>query len=136
MMVVTSVRSRPFSGQRGRMVVAVLLRLWVGFLAVGSAHQLCGDQLGVQALAFQQLLVTALLDGLAAVKHHNAVSIPNSRQPMRDDQGGASLHQALQSLPQVALAHRIQVRRGFVQNQHRRVLQQGAGNGDTLPLTA
>ena len=136
MMVVTSVRSRPFSGQRGRMVVAVLLCLRVGFLAVGSAYKLGSDQLGVQPVALQQLLVAALLDSFTVVKHHNAVGVPYGGKPVRNDQSSAPLHQALQRLPQLALAHRVQMGCSLVQNQHRRVLQQGAGNGDTLPLTA
>jgi hypothetical protein len=53
-----------------------------------------------------------------------------------DDQRRASLHQRGKGLLHPVLRFRVQRRRGLVQEQDRRVLEQRPGDGDALPLAA
>ena len=55
---------------------------------------------------------------------------------MGDDDGGAVLHQVFQCRLNQPLGFVVQRTGGLIQNQNRRVSQQRAGNGDTLPLPA
>ena len=60
----------------------------------------------------------------------------DGRKPVRDDQGGAGRDQLVDGLLDMALGLGVQRRGGFVEDQDRRVLQQGAGDGQALPLAA
>lgn len=66
---------------------------------------------------------------------HDTVAILYRRQPVRNDERGASLQQLVQALLEQAL--RLGVDRGgrFVQDQDPRIGQQGPGERDELPLT-
>ena len=109
----------------------VMMRL----VSASRPYQLRAHQLGVQPLVLQQLLVAALFNCHSAVQHDDAVGVANGGKPVGDDDSRAALHQIFQRVSQLALAHRVQVGGSLIQDQHRRVLQQGAGNGNPLPLT-
>jgi hypothetical protein len=66
----------------------------------------------------------------------DAVGVADGRQAVGDHQGGAALHQPFQRRLHQRLALGVERRGGFVQQQDRRVLQEGAGDGDALALTA
>ena len=68
--------------------------------------------------------------------HDDQIGVADGRKPMRDHHSGALAHQILQRRADGQFVDRIQVRRGLVQDQHRRVLQKGAGNRHALTLTA
>ncbi len=55
---------------------------------------------------------------------------------MRDDQHGAPLHEVAQRLLDHELALGIEVRRRLVEDQDRRILEEGAGDGQALALAA
>ena len=55
---------------------------------------------------------------------------------MGDDHGGASLHQPLQGVLNLALVFRVERGGRLVEQEDRRVLQEGAGDGDPLALAA
>ena len=57
------------------------------------------------------------------------------RQPMRDHQRGAALHDLVERLLHQSLAFRIERAGRLVQQQDRRVAQHRPGNGDPLPLS-
>ena len=105
------------TGAMGMMTIPILCWLCQG------AHQLGGHQLGVEALALQKLMMVAMVHQLASVKDHNLMGITNCGQTVSYDQGGPPFHQPLQRLPDLLLIHRVQVGSGFVQHQHRTVLQ-------------
>ena len=69
-------------------------------------------------------------------QHHDLVGAADGGEPVRDHDHGAVLHQVGQRLLHQQLGFGIQVRGGFVQDQDGGVLQQRAGDGDTLPLAA
>ena len=55
---------------------------------------------------------------------------------MRDDEGGAALHQRLQRLLDLRLGRRVERAGRLVEDQDRRVLQQRPGDGEALALAA
>src|SRR5712691_1769011 len=78
----------------------------------------------------------ALLDDLAAVELQNPVEAAHRRQPVRDYDRGASLHQPLHRLLDQGLRFGIEARRRLVEDQNRRVGEKRARQSDALPLTA
>ena len=49
----------------------------------------------VEAVGRDELFVRALLDDLARLHHQDAVAGEHGREPVRDDEGGAILHQPI-----------------------------------------
>jgi hypothetical protein len=80
--------------------------------------------------------VRAALDDAARVHHQNLVRIHHGGQAVRNHQRGLALRGALQLGLDGALVGRVQRRGGLVEDQDRRVLQQGAGNGHALLFAA
>src|SRR6267154_6454908 len=77
-----------------------------------------------------------LLDDLAAVEHQDAVEAAHRRQPVRDHDRGASLHEPLHRLLDQGLRFGIEARRRLVEDQNRRVCEKRARQRDALPLAA
>src|SRR5438045_9055351 len=75
----------------------------------------------------------ALLDDFTAVEHQNSVEAAHRREPVRDYDRGASLHQPFHRLLNERFRFRIQARGGLVEDQDRRVRQKGARQRDALP---
>ena len=69
-------------------------------------------------------------------KNGNAAGAANGSQTMRDDQHGASLHQVGQRGLHQRLAFGVKGRGGLIENQNRRIFEDGAGNGQALALAA
>ena len=78
----------------------------------------------------------AVLDDLAALDHQDAVGMHDGVQPVRDDDGGAVLAEMLDRLLHLALGFGIERGGRLVEQDDRRVLEQGARNGDALALAA
>ena len=93
-------------------------------------------QIGVAPSFGQQFVMRALLYDAAFVHDHDIVGFFDGREPVGDDDGGAVLHQVFQCRLNQPLGFVVQRAGGLIQNQNRRVSQQRAGNGDTLPLPA
>jgi hypothetical protein len=93
-------------------------------------------ELGIQAVARQQLGMGADVDDAAGLHHHDAVGAQHGGQAVGDHQRGAPGHQPFQRLLHHVLALGVEGRGGLVEQQHRGVLQQGAGDGDALLLAA
>ena len=73
----------------------------------------------------------------AAVAHHdNAVGLLDGSQAVGDDDAGPAVHQAFQCLLNQPFGFIIQRAGGFVEQQDGCVFQDGACNGNTLPLAA
>ena len=68
--------------------------------------------------------------------HQDAVGLQHGRQAVGDDDGGAALHQMLERRLHQRLAFGVERRGRLVEQQDRRVAQDGAGNGDALALAA
>ena len=78
----------------------------------------------------------ALIDHAAPVYYHDLVRILDGRKAVRDDDGGPSGPKPRQRLGDQTLGCGIKGAGRFVQQKDRCIAQQGAGNGDPLPLTA
>ncbi len=78
----------------------------------------------------------ALGDDPAPVQHHDPVGFLYRGKAMRHDQRGAAFAQSLHRLLHGPLAFGIECRGRLVQQQDRRVAQDGAGDGDALLLPA
>src|SRR5690606_35317220 len=76
----------------------------------------------------------ALLDDLAVFQHHNLIGHGDGRELVGNHDQGALATQTSQGLGNGSLVFGIQCGSGFVHQQNGGVLDQGAGNGDTLTL--
>jgi len=74
-------------------------------------------QARVQTVAGDELRVAAEFDDLAAVEHDDAIGALNGREPVRDHDRGAPLHQRIQSGLDVALRLGVERGGGFVEDQ-------------------
>ncbi|EGY00670.1 hypothetical protein AZA_76900 [Nitrospirillum viridazoti Y2] len=101
-----------------------------------AAAGLQGVESGVGAVQGQQLVMRAGFHHPAAIDDIDAVGIDDGGQAVGDDQGGAPLLQPAQGVLHQALGLAVQRRGRLVQQQHRGVLQHGAGDGDALALAA
>ena len=75
-----------------------------------------------------------LFHDATAVEHDDHVRFLDGRQAVRDHQRGASPHHFFQRRLDVPLRGRIQSGRRLVENQHGRVFEQCASDGDPLAL--
>ena len=78
----------------------------------------------------------AALDDPALIEHEDEVGVHDALDAVGDDEGRAVLHQVIQRLPD--LRFRLQVDRGggIIQHEDAGILEQRAGDGDALLLSA
>src|SRR5437899_9431187 len=93
-------------------------------------------QPGVSAAASNQFRVRSAFPDLSAFQDENFVRSANRGEPMRDHESGSPNHQVSERLLHEHLGFGIQLRGGLVENQNRRIFQDGARDGDALPLAA
>lgn len=91
---------------------------------------------GVDAVAGHQLLVPPLFAEPAAVQHKDAVGAAYRGQPVGYDDGGAVDHDALQGTLDGRFCLVVYGGGCLIQDEHWRVFEYGAGNGDALALAA
>ena len=92
--------------------------------------------MGVQSLAGVQLCRAALLDHDASRQHHHLIRTGHGAHPVGDDEDGFVFYEPGQSLLNGSFVLHIQAGGGLVQQDDGRILQESAGNGDTLTLAA
>ena len=80
--------------------------------------------------------MTAPLDDATGLEHDDLIGIDDGRQPMRNHQRRAVRGDRPQGILDGRLVARIKRRGGFVEQEHRRVLEQHAGDGHTLFFAA
>ena len=80
--------------------------------------------------------MAAHLDDAAALEDDDRVGPPHGRQPVRDHERGAIEEQRRQRVLDQPLRFGVERRRGLVQDQDRRVLEQRAGDRQALALPA
>src|SRR5437764_8572594 len=112
--------SRSPSGLAPIHVVAVLLR----------------EQPGEDAARVSQLLKGAVFDNAPLVQDDDLVDVAQRAQPMRDREHRAPLDQRLQGMHDLGFGLHVQAGRRLIQDQDRRVAQDGARDGQALPLAA
>ena len=72
----------------------------------------------------------------ALVEHHDLVGADDGGEPVRDDQRGAVLGNAVERILDVPLGVAVERRGRLVEQQDRRAFQDGARDGDALLLAA
>src|SRR3954465_12492452 len=105
-------------------------------LAGLAGHELRLRQLGEAAALGDELVEGAGLDDPALVEDEDAVGVADRREPVRDDEGGAPLHDLLERELELALGRGVERARRLVEDQHRRVLEQRPGDREALALAA
>ena len=78
--------------------------------------------------------VRAILDDLPGMEDDDAVEVGDRGQAVCDDDGRAALHELRDALLNVPLGHRVEAGRRLVQEEDRRVLENGPGDRDPLAL--
>ncbi len=76
------------------------------------------------------------LDDPAVIEHENAVGADDARQPVRQNQRRAALRQPVEPPLDDRLVLGIDRRQRLVENENRRIAQQGAGDRQPLALAA
>src|SRR5436190_15962202 len=91
-----------------------------------EAADLAPDQFAVASPAAQQDVRLTILEDLAILQHHHAVEIPQCRQPVCDRNYRAATHQQRQRLANRFLRLSVECGSRLVEQQDRRILQEGA----------
>src|SRR5215813_1691782 len=84
----------------------------------------------------EQSVVTAHLDDLSLLHHHDHVGVANRRQSVSNDDGGAAARQLTEGPHDGIFGLRVQGARRLVHDENRRIFQERASEGDTLALAA
>ena len=80
--------------------------------------------------------MVTLFNNSFIVEHENCFSVSNGAQTVCDGENGSSFGKTLKALLDHSFAFVIKGGGGFVKNEHGRVLQENAGNGNSLLLSA
>src|SRR5882672_3951982 len=104
---------------------------------VAQALGLAFDQATIDAAReAQQVGMVAVLDDASVVEDQNAVELAHRRQTVGDDERRAAPHQRFHGVLDQGLRLAVETRGGFIQDQDRRIGQEGARNRDPLALAA
>ena len=104
------------------------------FQSLGAGVELQPREAGVEPVLGDEFGVGSLLDDSSVLHHQDPVGGQNGGEAVGDDQRGAALHQPVERLLHQDFIFSVERRSGFVQQQDRRVLENGAGDGEALPL--
>ena len=88
----------------------------------------------ISVFAYQFIVSTTLHDS-SLMHHADFVCMLDSAQAVSHGYGSTGLHQFLQSILHQALALCIKSRSSLVENEDRRILEDGTGDAYTLALT-
>src|SRR6185503_15910656 len=81
-----------------------------------------------------ELAERPLLDDPAALEDEDAAGFPHRRQAVRDDERRPALHHLVERGLDLGLGRRVERARRLVEDEDRRILQQGARDGEALAL--
>ena len=80
--------------------------------------------------------MAAQFNDFSLIEHDNHVCVQNRRKPVRDANRRAAFHQFVERGLHGAFGFGVERAGGFVENENRRILQNGAGDGEALALAA
>ena len=84
----------------------------------------------------RELIMRPAFHHATLIKDNYLIRAPNSSETMRDDKGRAAGHQAFECVLHESFAFAVERTCGFVENQDRRIFQNGSRNRDALTLPA
>src|SRR5580658_6906965 len=90
----------------------------------------------VGAAADHKFGVRAALADLAILEDEDFVGATDGGEAMGDDKGGAANHQVGEGFLHIHLGFGIEFGGGLIENENRRIFEDGAGYGDALSLPA
>ena len=96
-------------------------------MSLDVSRELAVVQCGVTAAAFQQFMMVAVLDDVTMFHIQNQVRVTDRRQPVRDDEAGASCHQSCHGFADFRLGPGIDGAGSLVEYQDRRIRKEDAG---------
>lgn len=106
------------------------------FLQPDLYLELLGCQVNVVRRALDELLMRAFVDDLSVVKRDDPIGMPDCRQPVSNDNSCFVNEHLSQRLLDQLLGIGIKRRGGFIENEHRRIFENGAGKAKTLLFPA
>jgi len=101
-----------------------------------GGNGLVSEQRGERTTAGDQLVWPTFLDNAAFAEHDRAVGEEHGRETLPGEQNGATCHRGAQVRYEEALGLGVDRGGGLVEDQDARIVQEGAGDGDALPLAA
>ena len=90
----------------------------------------------VEPVNSHQLVMGALLNDLAVIDNKNLVGMAHGFQPVSNHNDRLIVGQFRNSLHQLLFIFGVNIGSGFVQNDDRRILHDGARNGNSLTFAA
>ena len=90
----------------------------------------------IEAVTFQQLVVSPSLDNLAVLQHEDQISPSHGRQPVGDHKRRPTPDRLVQRLLEPVLSLHVHARSGVVENDYRRVEKNSPGDCEPLTLSA
>ena len=78
--------------------------------------------------------MSAVADKFAVVEEQASGDVFQGSHAVGDDEGGSVFGESFQGVLDEAVAFIVECGGGFVEDQDRRVLEEGSGDGDPLPL--
>lgn len=88
---------------------------------------------GEDTVFLQQLCGRTLLGYCTILEHHDLVRAGDSAHPVGDNEDSLVLNKSGKCLLNGCFVLHVQTGSGFIQQNDRRILQEGAGNGNALP---
>lgn len=102
--------------------------------ALFFAH-LCTVHLCVASVLRHQFLVSPSFCDLPVLHKQNEIRIPDRGKPVGDDEGGPALGDGEHRFADPLFRYRIHGAGGLIQDQDRRILEYGPGDGQKLPFS-
>jgi len=107
--------------------------LWLNPLPDQSLAK-CFEHAGVRSAGRHELGMAALLDDFSVTEDEDLVSPSGRGKAMSDKQGGSAFHHVLERFLDGFLADRVETAGGLVEEENRRLSNDGARDGDALHL--
>ena len=96
--------------------------------------ELAHIQIMIHTASGQQFAVRAPLHDAVILDDQQLIGVADGAQPVGNDEAGTALQQFLQCGLDQPLGARVHARRGLIEDEDAGVGQDGAGNGQKLPL--
>src|ERR1700691_635250 len=104
--------------------------------AVADIHELQAVDVLIDGRGLQQLFVGADGGNSAAFKHNDAAGATDGGEAVGDDNDSTAFHEVGKRGLDQGFAFCVEGRGGFVEDQHGRVVEDSAGDGQALTLPA